>query len=68
MATALKFNGRCHWGQYLPPDLDSKYLTSLYKKEHVDEFIRQINIFDPHGLMGNEFLSQLGLKPTEINK
>jgi len=40
MATALKFNGRCHWGQYLPPDLDSKYLTSLYKKEHVDEFIR----------------------------
>ncbi|CAJ0846093.1 19926_t:CDS:10 [Entrophospora sp. SA101] len=65
MATALKFSGRCHWGQYLPPDLDLNYLASSYKKENVDKFIKQIERFDPQGLMRNDLLHQLGLKSTK---
>ncbi|CAG8683647.1 8681_t:CDS:2, partial [Dentiscutata erythropus] len=61
--TALKFNARCHWGQYFSSKLDHKYLNKAYGAQNVDSFIEQIKKFDPNGIMSNSLLKKLGLTP-----
>ncbi|CAG8697440.1 41606_t:CDS:2 [Gigaspora margarita] len=61
--TALKYNARCHWGQYFSPKLDHKYLMNAYGAQNVQSFIEQIMKFDPNGIMSNSLLKKLGLTP-----
>ncbi|CAG8601452.1 5149_t:CDS:2 [Diversispora eburnea] len=58
-----KFNGRCHWGQYLSPELDNEYLINAYSNKSVNSFITQLTKFDPNGLMSNELTKKFGLTP-----
>ncbi|CAG8591230.1 3051_t:CDS:2 [Acaulospora morrowiae] len=63
VSVALKYNGRCHWGQYLSVDLDHKYLIDAFSPKAVKSFCEQIKKFDPDGLMGNGLTRKLGLTP-----
>ncbi|RHZ89922.1 hypothetical protein Glove_9g172 [Diversispora epigaea] len=58
-----KFNGRCHWGQYLSPELDNEYLINAYSNKSINSFITQLTKFDPNGLMSNELTKKFGLTP-----
>ncbi|CAG8557987.1 16491_t:CDS:2, partial [Racocetra fulgida] len=61
--TALKYNARCHWGQYFSPKLNHQYLLNAYGEQNVQSFIKQIKKFDPNGTMSNPLLKKLGLTP-----
>ncbi|CAG8624218.1 34485_t:CDS:2, partial [Racocetra persica] len=61
--TALKYNARCHWGQYFSPKLNHQYLLNAYGEQNVQSFIKQIKKFDPNGIMSNPLLKKLGLTP-----
>ncbi|RIB24863.1 hypothetical protein C2G38_2167445 [Gigaspora rosea] len=63
LQTALKFNARCHWGQYFSSKLDHQYLLNAYGEKPVFSFIKQIQKFDPQGVMSNDLLNHLGLTP-----
>ncbi|CAG8464219.1 1613_t:CDS:2 [Dentiscutata heterogama] len=63
LQTALKFNARCHWGQYFSSILDHQYLLNAYGAKPVSLFIKQIQKFDPQGIMSNDLLNHLGLTP-----
>ncbi|CAG8651849.1 16814_t:CDS:2, partial [Dentiscutata heterogama] len=61
--TALKYKARCHWGQYISPKLDHKYLINAYGAQNVQSFIEQTKKFDPNGIMSNSLLKKLELTP-----
>ncbi|CAG8643309.1 82_t:CDS:2, partial [Scutellospora calospora] len=61
--TALKYNARCHWGQYFSSKLDHKYLVNAYGAQNVISFLEQLKKFDPNGTMSNTLLKKLGLTP-----
>ncbi|CAG8537135.1 3888_t:CDS:2, partial [Racocetra fulgida] len=63
LQTALKFNARCHWGQYFSSLLDHQYLINSYGAKPISLFIKQIQKFDPQGIMSNDLLNHLGLTP-----
>lgn len=60
----MRYNGRCHWGQYFLPNLDHEYLVNAYSEKSINSFITQVKKFDPDGLMSNEFTKKLGLTPN----
>ncbi|CAG8701387.1 12694_t:CDS:10, partial [Gigaspora margarita] len=63
LQTALKFDARCHWGQYFSSKLDHQYLLNAYGEKPISSFIKQIQKFDPQGVMSNDLLKHLGLTP-----